>query len=65
MAQYVRECFDKEGTYILVCSKVQLTPQQRIESEGHVKKMVKECGYDETKIKVQVWGPDKVIAALK
>jgi hypothetical protein len=27
MAEYVRECFDKRGTYVLVCSKVQLTPQ--------------------------------------
>jgi hypothetical protein len=27
--------------------------------------MVKECGYDERKIKVQVWGQDKVIADLK
>src|SRR5215210_18094 len=65
MSQYVRKYFDDKGTYVLVCSKVQLTPQQRTQSEEHIKKMVKECGYDERQIKVQVWGPDKVIAALK
>ena len=59
----VQRCFKLDGTYILVCMKVQLTSKQKTEAEDHLKKILRSCGIPNPKVKV--WGQDKIIGAIE
>ena len=58
----VQRCFQRNGTYILVCMKVQLSTKQKTQSEEHLTNILKTCGIDNPKIKV--WGQDKIIGTI-
>ena len=58
----VQRCFAKNGTYILVCMKVQLTTKERVEAEGYLRSILASCGIANPKVKV--WGQDKIIGAI-
>lgn len=63
LASYVKECFEKNGTYVVVCPKIPLTPKQRSDAETHIKGMIAKCSFSDPK--VQVWGQDKIIGTLQ
>ncbi len=58
----VQRCFERNGTYILVCMKVQLSTQQKKQSEKNLINVLTACGIDNPKVKV--WGQDKIIGTI-
>ena len=58
----VQRCFERNGTYILACMKVQLTPEQKTKAEGHLTKTLASCGIPNPR--ARVWGQDKIIGAI-
>jgi len=62
LGKEVQRCFEKSGTYILVCMKADLTPERKSDAEQNLKKIFEECGISDPK--VQVWGPEKIIGAI-
>ncbi|MBX7046189.1 MAG: hypothetical protein K1X86_10155 [Ignavibacteria bacterium] len=60
----IKETIEKNGTYILVCTSVDLTSTQQKEAVEHIKKHLKDiCGYDE--VKVEVWSQNNLRSFLK
>jgi hypothetical protein len=49
-----RRCFDEKGVYVLLCFALQLTPQQRTQSEALLVSLLTRAGIDSPQ--VQVWG---------
>jgi hypothetical protein len=46
----IRECLDDDGTYVLVCTGVDITDRDVV--TGHLKRLLGECGYLNPKIEV-------------
>jgi len=59
----VRDCLDKDGTYVLVCFKQDLPAEQYKEAVGGIKYYFKQCGYQDPK--VEVWNQNNLIGFLK
>ena len=63
LGQEVQRCFERNGTYILVCMKVQLTSDQKNKGEIHLKKILESCGILNPKVKV--WGQEKILGTIQ
>ena len=63
LGESIRACLDADGTYVLVCTGIDLGAPQHRDALNHIKKYLKCCGYPDAK--VQVWGQDKLIGFLK
>jgi len=63
IGQEVQRCFERNGTYILVCMKVPLTTEQKNKGEEHLKKILESC--DISNPKVKVWGPEKILGTIQ
>ncbi len=59
----VKECLDKNGTYILVCFGQDLIDKQRQSAIGNLEYCFKECGYQNPQ--VDVWGLNNLISFLR
>lgn len=58
----VRACLDEGGTYILVCTGVDLPDAQERQALDHLKSFFAKCGYKRTK--VELWSQNKLIGLL-
>ena len=65
LGESIQACLhpDVDGTYVLVCTGIDLVASQQEDALNHIKKHLKCCGYPDAK--VEVWGQDKLIGFLK
>lgn len=59
----VRNCLDKNGTYILVCFSHDLNEKHKVKSENNIRDLFAACGYVDPK--VEVWSCNQLVAFLK
>src|SRR5882724_3979972 len=59
----VRACLDEGGTYVLVCTGVDLPDAQERQAVGHLMNLLAKCGYK--RAKVEVWSQNKLIGLLE
>jgi hypothetical protein len=59
----VRACLDEAGTYVLVCTGVDLPDAQERQAVGHLMRLFAKCGYKHAK--VEVWSQNKLIGLLE
>ena len=53
LGRSIRDCLDDGGTYVLVCTGIDLVEPQRTDALNHIKNYLKQCGYQQSK--VEVW----------
>ncbi len=58
----IRACLDVGGTYVLVCTGIDLVEPQHIDALNHIKNYLKQCGYRQPK--VEVWSQNNLISFL-
>ena len=63
LGESIRACLNAGGTYVLVCTRIELADPQRRDALNHIKNYLKQCDYPNPK--VDVWGQDKLIGFLK
>ena len=59
----IRACLDAGGTYVLVCTGIDLVEPQRIDAFNHIKNYLEQCGYRQPK--VEVWSQNNLIGFLQ
>jgi hypothetical protein len=59
LGKSIRECFEHDGTYVLVCVKVDLVDPQRPDAERFIKAQAQACGF--RRPKVEVWNRSNLI----
>lgn len=59
----VRRCFERNGTYILICMKVQLTTERKNKAEENLIKILQQCGISNPKVKV--FDQEKIIHIIQ
>jgi hypothetical protein len=59
----IKECFDKNGSYTLICVSESLTADQITRSEQNLAHFLKKCGYENPKVKVI--GCEQIIGILQ
>lgn len=59
----VKDCLEKDGIYVLVCSGLDLTGEQRRDAIENLKYFFKECGYQDPQ--VDVWSLNNLIGFLR
>lgn len=59
----IRACIDTGGTYILVCTGIELVDSQRREALNHIKDYLQQCS--DQNFKVDVWGQNTLIGFLQ
>ena len=62
LGESIRACLDASGTYILVCTRIDLADSQRSDTLNHIKNHLKQCGYSNPK--VDVWSQNNLISFL-
>lgn len=62
LVQSIRDCLDANGTYILVCTGIDLVESHRIDAIEYIEKYLKECGYPNAE--VEVWSQNNLIGFL-
>lgn len=63
LGKHVKHCFEKGGTYVLVCMQIQITPEQKKHAEENLRKILNDCGIRNPS--VEVWGQDKILGCLE
>ncbi len=63
LGESIRACLDTDGTYVLVCTGIDLVDSQRREALKHVEDFLKQCGYSHPK--VEVWSQNTLIGFLQ
>jgi hypothetical protein len=59
----ITSCMQAKGTYILVCTRTDLTSQRRKKAVEYLKKYLGQCGYK--KAKAEVWSQNNLIGMLQ
>lgn len=59
----IRACLDAGGTYILVCTGIDLVELQHTDALNHIKNYLEECGYSNPKF--DVWSQNTLCGFLK
>ena len=59
----IRACLDASGTYVLVCTRIELDDLQRRNVLTHIENYLKQCGYRQPK--VEVWSQNNLIGFLQ
>jgi hypothetical protein len=59
----VRACLDEGGTYVLVCTGVDLPDAQQRQAVGHLMRLFTKSGYK--RAKVEVWSQNKLIGLVE
>ena len=63
LGKRIQECLDAEGTYILVCTGINLSKSQTEQTRFHIEKyLTEQCKYENPKIKI--WSQDDLINFL-
>ena len=62
LGESIRDCLDACGTYVLVCTGIDLVDSQRRDALNHIKDYLKQCGYQQSK--VEVWSQNNLISFL-
>lgn len=52
LGESIRACLEDGGTYILVCTGIDLVEPQRTDALNHIKNYLEQCGYQHPKIEV-------------
>ena len=63
LGKSIRKYFDENGTYILVCTGIDLVDSQRSNALKHIKKYVELCGYSDAKF--DVWSQNELTGFLE
>ena len=63
LGESIRACLDNNGTYVLVCPRIDLVDSQRRNALKHIENFLKQCGYSHPK--VEVWGQNTLIGFLQ
>jgi hypothetical protein len=63
LGEKVRDCLEKNGTYVLVCLHKVLNTSQIGKAEGHLRRYFESCGYH--KMRVLLIDQTKIIGILK
>ena len=58
----IRACLESEDTYVLVCTRIDLSKDQTEQARAHIEKYLQECEFDNPKVKV--WSQDDLINFL-
>ena len=59
----IRACLEDHGTYILVCTGIDLVDSQYRDTIKHIEDFLKQCGYSDPK--VEVWSQNTLIGFLQ
>ena len=59
----VRACLDDDGTYVLVCTGIDMPDALERQAVGHLKSFFAKCGYK--RAKVEIWSQNKLIGVLE
>ena len=59
----IQACFENNGTYVLVCTGIDLVDREHREILADIKNYLGQCGYQEPKF--EVWSQNNLIAFLK
>lgn len=59
----IKDCLDKDGTYVVVCFKQDPQAQEHDKAVELIYNYLKQCNYDNPK--VEVWGQNKLIGFIK
>ena len=63
LGRSIRDCLEVCGTYVLVCTGIDLVECQRIDALHHIKDYLKQCDYPDAK--VEVWSQNTLRCFLK
>ena len=63
LGEGIRACLDAGGTYILVCTGIDLVDSQRRNASMHIEKYLKLCGYSDAE--VDVWSQNELTGFLE
>ena len=63
LGESIRACLDADGTYVLVCTGIELEDPGRRNAPKHIEDFLKECGYSNPK--VEVWSQNTLIGFLQ
>ena len=63
LGESIRACLGDEGTYVLVCTGIDLVEPQRTDALDHIKNYLKQCGYQQSK--VEVWSQNTLRGFLE
>ena len=63
LGKSIRKCLDDDGTYILVCTGIDLNGSQRENTVRHLKDYLKQSGYSDPA--AEVWGQDSLTGFLE
>ena len=63
LGKSIRTCLDADGTYILVCTAIELEEHKHEDSIKHIEDFLKQCGYSQPK--VEVWSQNTLIGFLE
>ena len=63
LGESIRDYLDACGTYVLVCTGIDLVDSQRRDALNHIKDYLEKCNYPEAK--VEVWSQNNLVGFLK
>ncbi len=63
LGESIRACLDADGTYVLVCTGIDLVDSQHRNTLKHIDDFLKQCGYLHPK--VEVWSQNTLIGFLQ
>lgn len=63
LGESIRACLDDNGTYVLVCTGIDLVDSERRNTLKHIDGFLKQCGYSYPK--VEIWSQDTLIGFLE
>ena len=63
LGESIRACLDADGTYVLVCTGIDLVDSQHRDALSHIEEYLKSCGYSHPK--VEVWSQNTLIGFLQ
>ena len=63
LGESIRDCLDAYGTYVLVCTGIDLVDSQRRDALNHIKNYLEQCGYQRPQ--VDVWSQNNLIGFLQ
>ena len=63
LGESIRACLDDNGTYVLVCTGIDLVDTEHRSACNHIKEYLQQCGYPQPK--VEVWSQNNLTGFLK
>ena len=63
LGESIRTCLNAGGTYVLVCTGIDLVEPQRTNALNHIKNYLEQCGYRQPR--VEVWSQNNLVGFLQ